>query len=102
MNSYQKLKKENERLKEDIHTIITKRNSTEAQILIMTYNMQYNLDEAVWRGLSIDINYLQNAHIKNNEGYLIGSGFDITKPETFKQAVKLEMFQDMDCPCPNK
>jgi len=102
MNSYQELKKENETLREHLYTIITRRNSTEAQMLMVGYSMRYTIEKFIGKGGTLDVDHIQNAHIKNNEGYLIGSGFDITKPETYKQAVKMEMFQDMDCPCPNK
>lgn len=50
MTSYQKLKAENAKLREHIHTLITKRGTAEELLVRENYKMQYHIEDAVWQG----------------------------------------------------
>ena len=50
MTSYQKLKAENKRLRQDIYNLVRKKNEIEGIATFMKYDIQYSCEDMVWGG----------------------------------------------------
>ena len=50
MSSYQKLKAENEKLKQDIYNLVRKENEMIGLETKLKYNILFDLNDAVWQG----------------------------------------------------
>jgi nucleosome binding factor SPN SPT16 subunit len=55
MTSYQKLKEENKKLKQDIYNLIRHENDMVGMVTKMNYNLQFELNDFVWQGSTDDV-----------------------------------------------
>jgi nucleosome binding factor SPN SPT16 subunit len=55
MTSYQKLKEENKKLKQDIYNLIRHENDMVGMVTKMNYNRQFELNDFVWQGSTDDV-----------------------------------------------